>query len=73
MTEHRRENGEQITEKIVEDTDGTTVQFSGPTGGPYEFDGDGDPPEWALEALYEHVDEGEISHDRPTEGDVDGE
>ena len=73
LTEHRRENGEQVAEKTVEHDKGPTATFSGPTGGHYEFDGDGDPPEWALKALYEHVDEGKIAHDRPTEGDVGGE
>ena len=69
LTEHRRENDEQITLKTVEHDEGPTATFSGSTGGPYEFDGDGDPPEWALEALYEHVDEGEIAHERPTQGE----
>lgn len=70
LTEHRRENGEQITEKTVERADGETATFSGPTGGPYEYEGDGDPPAEALVALYEHVDKAEIAHERPAE---DGE
>ena len=72
-TEHRRENGEQITEKQIRRESGRSVEFLGPTSGPYEYVGDGDPPAWALEALYEHVDEGEIAHERPTASNVDGE
>lgn len=67
-TTHRGSNGKQLTTKQIQHEDGRIAEFSGPPGGPYEYDGDEDPPKWSIEALYEHVDEGEIAHNRPTDG-----
>ena len=44
-TEHRNEDGEQVTEMTVEFDDGDTVTFEVPPGGPYEFVGGDESPD----------------------------
>lgn len=66
-TSHRIENGGQTTEMIVDLANGPTVRFYGSPGGPYSYDGEGEPPAEAVSALYEFVGKDEIAHKRPTE------
>lgn len=77
--EHFGSGEEQTTTVTVETTDATgetsTYEFEGDPGGPYEYAGDGEPTDAALQTLAEHIDAESIDHDVPVDDqdDVEGE